>query len=96
MDDNTCDEERALETMRKSAIYGMRMFPDLGDKDNVRTAIIEARARKRRKEIAREGIEEHTDLEVGAWEIDEIGPPPSSLTATTSSGSSPLSAKRRK
>jgi hypothetical protein len=100
MEDRSCEEEEALTVMRGSAMYGVGMFPDLGDKDQVRTAIVEARARKRRKEIARE---ESGEFELdggehaGQWDIDDIGPPPnSSFTATTSTGSSPLSVKRLK
>lgn len=96
-EDQSCGDEKALETMRDSALYGIGMFPDLGDKDKIHTAIVEERAKKRRKEIAQEESEV-IDLDGDdeySWDIEDIRPPPSSLTGT-SVGSSPLSAKRRK
>lgn len=92
-EDRSCSEDEALMTMRASADYGMGMFPDLGDKDMTRTAIVEARARKRRKEIERE--------ESGVFDLDgsdsEVSAPPNSSFTPTTTGSSPIaSAKRRK
>ena len=96
-EDRECGDVEALRTMRDSAIYGMSMFPDLGEKDEVRTAIVEDRARKRRKEIEREESG-HFDLDGDSeerWDAEKVIPPTSSFTET-STGSSPLSAKRRK
>ena len=94
IEDQICEEEEALFTMRASTMYGMGMFPDIGDKDEVRAKIVEKRAKKRRKEIAREvtnrSIQSDGD---DTWDIDDVGPPTSSLTTT---GSSPLSSKKHK
>jgi RTC4-like domain len=95
--DFSCGEEEALEIMRSSAIYGMGMFPDLGERDAIRTAIVEARARKRRKEIAREesGIFNQSDDDDETWDTEAVGPPSSSSTTTTI-GSSSISTKKWK
>src|ERR1700761_5072424 len=98
MEDQGCDEEKGIDTLRESASYGWQMFPELEDgEDEVREAIVEKRAHRRRREIALEEEEEAGndviqvigETQADSDDLEPATPPLPTPTSSETSGSRP-------